>query len=323
MADEAKTLDQFYTKSSVAQDCVDLALDYASKLGYDLSKLKALEPSAGSGSFVHALQNKGVKVDGYDIAPKDRLVKTLDFLNSDISKPGARSNLIVIGNPPFGKRAKLAIDFINKAFDYSDTVIFILPLQFYKHSAQSKLNQDARLVYSAKLPEKSFTFLGEDYGVRCCIQVWTLRPQEVDLRLRSSPVTKHDDFDMWQYNNTRQAEKYFDKAYYDWDFAVPRQGYKDYSHKQIDPDKMDRRTQWIFFKAYTPQVLANLKQLDFHKLSLKNTSTPGFGKADVIEEYQMLFGAQPRLGSSTATQTFQLDGPSPSFAEALSPLPNL
>lgn len=323
MADEAKALDQFYTRSSVAQDCVDLALQWANKLGYDIAKLKVLEPSAGSGSFIRAFQDKGVKIDGYDIAPKDKSIKTLDFLTSAISKPGIRDNLIVVGNPPFGKRAKLAIDFINKAFNYSDTVVFILPLQFYKHSAQSKINQDARLVYSAKLPEKSFTFMGEDYGVRCCIQVWTIKPHGHDLRLRSSPITKHPHFDMWQYNNTRLAEKYFDKDTYDWDFAVPRQGYKDYSHKQTDPDKMDRRTQWIFFKAYTPQVLDNLKRLDFTKLSLKNTSTPGFGKADVIEEYQILFGDQPRLGSSTATQTFQLDGPRPSFAEAFSPLTNL
>ena len=94
---------------------------------------------------------------------------------------------------------------------------------------------------------------------------------------------------MWQYNNTREAEKFFDKDRYKWDFAVPRQGYKEYSIKETDPNNMDRRTQWIFFRASNNNILHNLMKLDFDKLSQKNTSTPGFGKADVVQAYEEMF----------------------------------
>ena len=53
---------------------------------------------------------------------------------------------------------------------------------------------------------------------------------------------------------------------------------------------MDHRTQWIFFKAHSQEALKRLCQIDYDKLSKKNTSIPGFGKADVIVEYESLFG---------------------------------
>lgn len=324
MTEEAKSLDQFYTKEAVATRTLNLALEHVKKLSYDLSDISFLEPSAGNGSFLAPLRKAGMDYFAYDIAPKESSVEKLDFLKDDISAELApRGNLIVIGNPPFGKRARLAIEFINKSFEYSDTVIFILPLQFYKFSAQKKINENAQLVYTEKLPEDSFTFMGEDYGVRCCIQIWTLRPSFRDLRITSPPLIRHADFEMWQYNNTRQAEKYFDKDKYQWDFAVPRQGYKDYTIKETMPSKMDRRTQWIFFKANTSQALKNLKKIDFSKLSHKNTTTPGFGKADVVDEYHRLFGDHSSADTSTSIHTFQLGEPRPSLAETFSPVANL
>jgi hypothetical protein len=189
-----------------------------------------------------------------------------------------------------------------------------LPLQFEKYSAQKQIIDSANLVYSKKLKENSFLFNGEEYSVRCCLQVWTLRKKMEDIRIRNSPQIRHSDFEMWQYNNTRTAEKYFNKTIYDWDFAVPRQGYKDYTIKETDPKKMSRKTQWIFFKAKNKKILQNLMSLDFVKLSCKNTSVPGFGKADVIEAYNNEF----YLVTPNFIQTFQLGDPKPSFADTFS-----
>ena len=162
-------------------------------------------------------------------------------------------------------------------------------MKIKKYSAQNQINPKAKLIYSMDLDENSFLFEDSEYSVRCCLQIWSLDFTDFDLRISSPPVTKHPDFEMWQYNNTRLAEKYFDKETYNWDFAVPRQGYKDYKIMESDPDKMDRRTQWIFFKAKDKKILKRLKDIDFDMLSKKNTSTPGFGKADVIQEYINLF----------------------------------
>ena len=292
MEGNAKKLDQFFTQDKVAKDCLNKILVTLRGLGYSTDDVSFLEPSAGDGAFIRAVKGKNMSFFAYDIDSKHKYIQTNDYLANDLSANlPEKDNLIVIGNPPFGKRAKLAIGFVNTSFKYSDTVAFILPLQFDKYSAQKQIDAFANLVLNEKLDENSFIFEGEEYGVRCCLQVWTKRKGLDDLRLRQPPIIKHWDFEMWQYNNTREAEKYFDKEKYAWDFAVPRQGYKDYTLKETDPKKMDRRTQWIFFKAKNQNILHNLMKLDFERLSRKNTSTPGFGKADVIQMYNELFGA--------------------------------
>jgi len=88
---------------------------------------------------------------------------------------------------------------------------------------------------------------------------------------------------------TEEAAKFFDKSAYSWDFAVPRQGFKDYGMRETDPAALDRRVQWIFFKAKNRKVLSRLKKMDFEALSRKNSTIPGFGKADVVAEYERLY----------------------------------
>ena len=290
-----KDLDQFYTKDEVALECVDFLFNALKDIDIDTAKLKFLEPSAGGGAFIRALNAKNVLIDNniyaFDLDPHQPYILKNDFLNNNISNllPD-KSNLVTIGNPPFGKRAKLAAQFVNISFYYSDVVAFILPLQFQKHSAQNMINGHAKLVFVQKLKPNSFLFKDKDYDVRCCFQIWTVKKTSLkDVRLRGKPITQHKDFEMFQYNNTEEAKKYFDKEKYKWDFAVPRQGYKDYTIKETDPNKMDPRTQWIFFKAKNQTILSRLMNIDFDKLSKKNTSTPGFGKADVIEEYVNLY----------------------------------
>jgi len=272
-------LDQFYTKIDVAKQCLDVL-----EQNVVMDNCFILEPSAGTGAFL-----KYLKYDYYacDIEPKGENIECKDFLKDDIfDKLPKDKHIIVLGNPPFGKRSKLALEFIEKAFTYSDTIGFILPVQFLKYLTQKQIRNDARLIYSEILEPESFIHDDKSYSVRCCFQIWTINDDKPDLRLRIAPKISHEDFEMWQYNNTKQALKYFDKDVYGWDFAVPRQGYQDYTIRETNPDKMDRRKQWIFFKAKNQEVLMKLISLDFDKLSKKNTSTPGFGKADVIEEYE-------------------------------------
>ena len=91
---------------------------------------------------------------------------------------------------------------------------------------------------------------------------------------------------MWLYNNVPSAVPVFDN---DFDFAVPRQGYQDYSLR-AHIDECVLHKQWMLFKASSPVVLQRLLELDYGKLSQLNTSTPGYGKADVVAEYIRLYG---------------------------------
>lgn len=85
-----------------------------------------LEPSAGNGSFLNYLNN----YVALDIAPEDARIKKQDFL----SYTPSITNFITIGNPPFGKRSKLAIEFFNKASEMSNVIAFIVPVSFMKWS---------------------------------------------------------------------------------------------------------------------------------------------------------------------------------------------
>lgn len=280
----AISADKFYTNPDIAKICYEVFVEYVSRYCPTFS---IVEPSAGNGAFLHE------HVVGYDLFPEHPNVQKNDFLDANTTSEIYKRLLSppqTLGNPPFGKKSKLAVQFINIALSHSKFVGFILPVQFRKFSCQNQINKDAKLIMDLDLPDDSFLLLGQPYDVRCCFQIWTLgEVKEPNLRIVDRPPTKHDDFEMFQYNRTEQAEKFFD---YDWDFAVVRQGYHDYTQLRFHKDECDKKQQWIFFKAKDDRILSRLKELDFDKLSKKNTSTPGFGKADVVEEYISLYAEQ-------------------------------
>ena len=95
---------------------------------------------------------------------------------------------------------------------------------------------------------------------------------------------------MYLYNITNKAViKYFDKDKYGWDFAVPRQGYQNYNRRETDVSNIEKNKQWIFFKCKNKEILDRLWNLDFNEISKLNTSTPGFGKADIIDYYNKIY----------------------------------
>ncbi len=277
----SKELDKYYTKSDIARHCYELFKPFI-----DADTI-IIEPSAGSGAFLKVSDNN---IIGFDIAPEGSDIIECDYLNTnvrDFISAGDKS-LACIGNPPFGTKASLAIKFTNKALKEFGLVGFILPLQFRKWSVQKHIDKNAFLILDKELPEDSFELDGKTYKVRCSFQIWSMsKLGQEDIRIKTKPETNHPDFEMWQFNRTQEAEKFFD---YDWDFAVPRQGYQDYSFRAMTRDQCHdhdptRKKQWIFFKATSPDVLNKLLKLDFETLSKKNTGIPGFGKADVIIEY--------------------------------------
>ena len=267
----AKERDAYFTKHDVASECVT-TLD--SIIGTDHTYL---EPSAGDGAFVIPLA--GRKVAAIDIQPQSPLVTQGNFLTSDLQ------STVVLGNPPFGRRGKLAVEFINKAAGFADYIAFILPVQFRKYLTQKNLDPNLSLILDQTLPPDSFLLEGKSYKVRCCYQIWTTKPSDVNFRLQAPLPTSHPDFSMWLYNNVPQAVSVFDN---DFDFAVPRQGYQDYTLR-ASLDECVLSKQWMLFKASSPEILQRLLTLDFNKLSELNTSTPGYGKADVVAEYSRLY----------------------------------
>jgi len=274
-------LDQYYTKSSIAGWCLD-------KLLADLPSVADkhfIEPSAGNGSFYFILPR--YRRIGLDIQPMALDIKQENFLKWQ-PLHNNKNKYVIIGNPPFGHRSNLAVDFFNHSAEIAGTIAFIVPRQFQKYSVHSRLDLDFKLIKDYELAENSFyTPDGKDFSVRCDFQIWTRNDTKYNnLRLLTPPPTTHPDFNMYQYNNTPQALKVFHE---DWDFAVPRQGYEDYSRRETKAERCERNKQWIMFKATTHQIVKRLWNFDFANLARKNTMIYGFGKADVVMEYNRLY----------------------------------
>ncbi|GAA9359002.1 hypothetical protein TH0628_01720 [Helicobacter pylori] len=145
-----KNLDAFYTHPKIARFCLDLLKDLINQnLGLDLNAFHFLEPSAGSGSFVNALKGLGIAdCLALDIAPKAQGIQKKDYLLELI---GFNKKCIIIGNPPFGHRGKLALDFLNKSLNEAPIVAFILPNLFKRYSIQKHIDKRAKLVLNADL----------------------------------------------------------------------------------------------------------------------------------------------------------------------------
>ena len=101
MSNKSKDLDQFYTKTEIAKRFVEDVFSIIDHTKYD----NIIEPSAGSGKILDFLPED--KRIGLDLDPKrDDIIKG-DFF--DYIFPKGKN--LVIGNPPFGRNSKLALQF--------------------------------------------------------------------------------------------------------------------------------------------------------------------------------------------------------------------
>lgn len=111
--------DAFYTPDSIARSCVEDF--YKEKPEY--KGLKVVEPSAGGGAFIRALEGQGIDVEAYDIRPKYEGIVEADFLSTEVDL----RNKVVIGNPPYGYQNKLTKAFVKRSFEMgAEAVGFLL-----------------------------------------------------------------------------------------------------------------------------------------------------------------------------------------------------
>lgn len=291
----ARDLDKFYTSPALADRLIDLACE---TLSVDRSEQLFVEPSAGSGAFSSQLP----RCLAYDLAPEGPGIGQADFLSLE---PGWGRGTVAIGNPPFGKRARLAIEFVNRCAASCDAVAMVLPNTFRRYNTQRRLDPRLALVADADLPEDgSFTFEGRPYSLRCVFQVWVAtggafwRPGEMaDMRLRRRPPTSHPDFDCWQHNATAESRRHVDGP---WELAFWRQGYKDYSRVFRNPEDYDEvrriahetNLQLFLVRPHGEEARRRILSMDLGALASQNLSTPGFGKADFVAEYMRLLRAE-------------------------------
>lgn len=163
---DRRSLDKFYTKDHIAIDCIQHMLDIIHPSPIDLF----VEPSAGNGSFVKALEPLEQKVDAIDLYPESDQIRQQDFYTYE--PPQTDAQIHVIGNPPFGRQSSSAIRFIKKAAKFASSISFILPKSFKKETYQRRIPDHFHLVYQMDLAKYSFELDKKDYDVPCVFQIW-------------------------------------------------------------------------------------------------------------------------------------------------------
>ena len=159
---------QFFTDQQTAKECYDLIQKKLQENGYFLEDYCALEPSAGSGSFVKVFQGEYLAMD---IEPRGENIIKQDFLTW---QPDNEKKYITIGNPPFGLRGQQALKFLNKALTFSDFCCFILPPLFNSDGRGSpKKRVKGKLLYSGPCSSSYSYPDGSFVKVETIFQIWT------------------------------------------------------------------------------------------------------------------------------------------------------
>ena len=140
-----------------------------------------VEPSAGNGVFLHNLPPTCERI-GLDIDPKADDILQQDYLKWT---PPTNKEIIVFGNPPFGRQSSLVKAFIAKSCLFSKVIAFILPKSFTKPSMSKAFDLKFHLIYTMDLKKDSFVINGSKYDVPCVFQIW----QKQDSR----PYKRHWD----------------------------------------------------------------------------------------------------------------------------------
>lgn len=156
------TKDQFYTSEAVAKSCIN----HITTMLPHTSEYLWVEPSAGNGAFLHNIPYERI---GLDLEPNASDIIKQDYLKW--SPPEGR-DIIIFGNPPFGRQSSLAKLFISKSCQFAKVIAFILPKSFTKPSMFNAFDLKFHLTLSIELEKYSFVINNSKYDVPCVFQIW-------------------------------------------------------------------------------------------------------------------------------------------------------
>jgi hypothetical protein len=265
-------LDKFYTIPAYSKKCIDKVFELFDKSGFDL----IVEPSAGDGSFFNQIDSDNLIA--LDISPGNTNIIEMDFF--DYAPHPQMKNILVIGNPPFGKISSTAIKFFNHSAKWSSVIAFIVPRTFRRPSVQNKLSNMFHLKHDEDVSTKPCCFQPQ-MTVKCCFQVWERKDfarSYVDL------PTKHKD---WQFLPLGPRDEHGQPTPPTGaDFALRAYGGK---IGEIERHKLRelRPKSWHWIKSnLIPDDLINIfNQLDYSD-SLNTARQNSMGRGELVRLYQ-------------------------------------
>ena len=177
------TIDKYYTKQSVAKECIETVKKYISIQPDDV----IIEPSAGSGVFIPYIRTLANDCQFYDIEPEHPEIILQDYLLFTLKELDSSKKIHVIGNPPFGRQSSIAIKFIKKSCEFADSISFILPKSFKKDSLKRAFPLQFHLIYEVDIPLNSFLVNDVEHDVPCVFQIWQKKETNRECSVKQDP----------------------------------------------------------------------------------------------------------------------------------------
>ena len=282
MESKQRALDQFFTQDGVALRLTQRVqkLMPLSYLDYTL-----LEPSARGRAFIRAIHRvfpEGTRLISMDKDPSFLLgISGQDFLTYKLSTT-TNSAYVVIGNPPFGKNASLAVKFFNHAATFASMIAFVVPLTFRKDSIRRRLVQHMKLVEEIELkPEEQQYHFGDVMKhVPTCFQIYIKDVASSTLPPPPPPRT-HPDF-LWLKSGDSNNDNHLL-------VAIRRVGAvagRIFTGQQA---RIASVSSHFFVQCATQDVMDTLCSIDFeHDTTTSRNNTagnPSLTKADIVNFY--------------------------------------
>jgi hypothetical protein len=267
-------LDRFYTVPSIAEHCIDVVGHHSRWGEWDL----IVEPSAGNGSFSLRLPRDCVAMD---LSPEHPLIVRQDFFT--YTPPEGMEQILVIGNPPFGRVSSMAIKFFQHAAQWATVIAFILPRTFRRVSVQNRLPLDFHLEHDEDIPMDPCSF-EPPMKAKCCFQIWrrrdTLRP------LVPLPTT-HADWEFIAFGpNDEQGQPTPPR---DVDFAL--RAYGGQCGQIVEENLRELRPKswhWIRARIDKQTLIERFQSLDY-SLSVDTARQNSIGRGELVRLYSESF----------------------------------
>jgi hypothetical protein len=176
--------DQFFTPKDLAKKCWET---FNREIKISTKDYTFIEPSAGDGSFLHILPKGSI---GLDIEPRSTGIQKQDYLTWKPSDTARK--YIVFGNPPFGLRGHLALNFINHSHSFADYVCFILPQLFESDGKGSprKRVKGYNLIYSEGLSAMFYSPENQEVKVNGVFQIWSKHSSNSEYTIKTNSEDK-------------------------------------------------------------------------------------------------------------------------------------
>ena len=264
-------LDKFYTISAVSAKCIETL---GSKYDWNVWDL-VVEPSAGNGSFLTKIPT--TKKVGIDISPEHADIIQKNFF--EYQPPPGLTNILVVGNPPFGRVSSLAVKFFNHSAEWCSVIAFIIPKTFRRVSVQNRLHHNFHLVHDEEISSNPCSF-SPPMNVKCCFQIWEKKPHARDVVKLS---TKHPDWDFLSLGPIDTVGQPTPPK--DADFAILAYGGKCGTVVKIGLDTLRPKSwHWIKAKMNKTTLVERFTALDY-TISLDTARQNSIGRGELVRLY--------------------------------------